>query len=142
MSDSLLFRHQLGHIEPGVYPLGFETGEVHGPDGSSWQRVWELAGEETNLKWKCGLTMGDTEERRLSGGMRDGAWEEQIDRIYNHTGMRRTSQQDKFAFYELDFLNRAVTTNENLALLHGVSSAFSIRCSTFVLQDEPQVPAH
>lgn len=74
--------------------------------------------------------------------MRDGAWEEQIDRIYNHTGMRRESQQGGFTTYGLDILKRAVTTNENLALLHGVPSALSIRCSTFVSQHEPQVPAH
>ena len=67
---------------------------------------------------------------------------EEVNEIYNCTEMRRTSQQGGFTTYELDILKRAVTTNENQALLHGVPSALSIRCSTFVLQHEPQVPAH
>ena len=83
---SLVLGHHLGHIEPGRYPLGFDAGEVYGQDETSWQRMWNLVGEETHSKWKCESRMEDT--LRPTAFRRDGGWGDEGRKLMNFTVVR------------------------------------------------------
>lgn len=59
---SVSFGHHLGHVEPEVYPLGFEPGEMYRQNGSSWPRMWQLVCRDTDSNCKCKTMMDDRRE--------------------------------------------------------------------------------
>ena len=84
---SLLLGHHLGHIEPGHYPSGLNLDEeAYGQNESSWQRMWDLVGQDTDSKWKCESTMEDL--ANPAAFRRDGGWGDEGRKLMTFTVVR------------------------------------------------------